>query len=628
MEVVKEFTLEHITSLKIDYGIYKTCFDGEAKVLLERLSPNGRPLMRKYFINCSDTPPPAVGDNPDAICYRIHGFEPNNGEITVRPGIYRIIAQASRGQRHSDNSSCRSSAGASITILKAKHNADRYDNMYAGGFRIARQIICSENSNESGVIKEYKYTDQDHPERSSGTIINKPIYNYNTEVFAQHPDQQNFPGFAILSATVLSSQSNIVIANTLGNSVGYGTVLVKESTDRNNGYTIQKFTTSTDYPDINILRYPFPPSGDKDWKRGALVFRKTANQLGQTLLEETINYSVLSETQKQLGVKIALKIVNKPILTLDDYLVNPYSLLTGFQYIQKKEVIDFAHEPNGVHNQVKSESFFIYDNPLHLQVTRSIVKKSNNQRVITCNTYPEDYTDEVGFISDLKKNHIVTPVESVTLTDDYQPTTNTYHNLRVTQGQANTYLPGGKGLVDKTFLLKNITALPIADFKLSNKAIGVTDFATNNTNFSIDSRYEERISFDLYDTKNNLIQITSTGSSPTSYLWGYNSQYPVAEIKNATYQQVKTALGITDSGDINLGAGGLSAAQKATLRANLPQAMITTYDYAPLIGMTSATDPNGVATFYEYDDLQRLKAIKDKDGNVLKTYEYHYKQAP
>lgn len=53
-------------------------------------------------------------------------------------------------------------------------------------------------------------------------------------------------------------------------------------------------------------------------------------------------------------------------------------------------------------------------------------------------------------------------------------------------------------------------------------------------------------------------------------------------------------------------------------------ALMTTYTYAPLIGMTSETDPKGYTIYYEYDGFGRLKDAKDKDGNVLKTYQYHY----
>nr|WP_199159147.1 hypothetical protein [Pedobacter sp. ASV2] len=54
-------------------------------------------------------------------------------------------------------------------------------------------------------------------------------------------------------------------------------------------------------------------------------------------------------------------------------------------------------------------------------------------------------------------------------------------------------------------------------------------------------------------------------------------------------------------------------------------AQITTYTYKPLVGMTSSTDTKGQTTYYEYDEFQRLKNVKDQNGNVIKKNAYHYK---
>ncbi len=53
-------------------------------------------------------------------------------------------------------------------------------------------------------------------------------------------------------------------------------------------------------------------------------------------------------------------------------------------------------------------------------------------------------------------------------------------------------------------------------------------------------------------------------------------------------------------------------------------AEITTYTYSPLVGMTSETDHNGVTTYFEYDGLERLKNVKDYQGNIVKNYQYNY----
>ncbi|MBV5342330.1 hypothetical protein JZU68_01495 [bacterium] len=63
------------------------------------------------------------------------------------------------------------------------------------------------------------------------------------------------------------------------------------------------------------------------------------------------------------------------------------------------------------------------------------------------------------------------------------------------------------------------------------------------------------------------------------------------------------------------------------LRNGLPNALITTYTYKPMVGMTSATDPRGVTTYYEYDDFNRLKQtyiIENGEKKILQKYDYHY----
>jgi hypothetical protein len=53
-------------------------------------------------------------------------------------------------------------------------------------------------------------------------------------------------------------------------------------------------------------------------------------------------------------------------------------------------------------------------------------------------------------------------------------------------------------------------------------------------------------------------------------------------------------------------------------------ALMTTYTYDPLVGITSMVDAKGLITYYEYDNFQRLMNIRDKDGNIIKHTDYHY----
>lgn len=55
-------------------------------------------------------------------------------------------------------------------------------------------------------------------------------------------------------------------------------------------------------------------------------------------------------------------------------------------------------------------------------------------------------------------------------------------------------------------------------------------------------------------------------------------------------------------------------------------AQMTTYTHTPQVGITSMSDVNNQPTRYEYDGLQRLRLVRDAQGNIVKHLDYHYQQ--
>jgi YD repeat-containing protein len=60
------------------------------------------------------------------------------------------------------------------------------------------------------------------------------------------------------------------------------------------------------------------------------------------------------------------------------------------------------------------------------------------------------------------------------------------------------------------------------------------------------------------------------------------------------------------------------------LRLYPSTAQMTTYAYNPIMGMTSQCDMDNRIMYYEYDGIGRLRDIRDQDGNIVKTIEYHF----
>lgn len=78
---------------------------------------------------------------------------------------------------------------------------------------------------------------------------------------------------------------------------------------------------------------------------------------------------------------------------------------------------------------------------------------------------------------------------------------------------------------------------------------------------------------------------------------------------------------ITGAGNISLSGSGLID----ELRLYPGGARMTTFSYAPGVGVTSRCDVNNRIVYYDYDDQSRLAIIRDEQGNIIKKMEYHYK---
>lgn len=133
--------------------------------------------------------------------------------------------------------------------------------------------------------------------------------------------------------------------------------------------------------------------------------------------------------------------------------------------------------------------------------------------------------------------------------------------------------------------------------------------------------YEESVEVLSYDSFGNPTEIVDMKTGQHSvYLWDSYGRYLVAFINNATLSQV---------GNVSSLLTGTSQTRYVALRTMLPNAQIQTWDYKPLIGVSSFTDVNGQTIRYEYDGLGRLKSEKRivngvAEPETLHKYEYNY----
>lgn len=78
-----------------------------------------------------------------------------------------------------------------------------------------------------------------------------------------------------------------------------------------------------------------------------------------------------------------------------------------------------------------------------------------------------------------------------------------------------------------------------------------------------------------------------------TYLWSYKGKHPVDEV-----------------------------------RVHPKDAQMITRSFAYMIGVTSETDASGKTLYYEYNDFNDLKLIRDQDGRIVKQFDYQYDVNP
>lgn len=181
----------------------------------------------------------------------------------------------------------------------------------------------------------------------------------------------------------------------------------------------------------------------------------------------------------------------------------------------------------------------------------------------------------------------------------------------------------------KISFIKNspMTETELYNYKNVNQKIllgSISKTYINGMSGTSSSKGEYKTNILAYDSKGNPLWLVNQAGFSTVYLWSYNYTYPVAEIKNATLNDVKTSLG-TDLETFGQSSSYLYLLEQ--LRSKIPSALIKTYTYDPLVGKLTETAPNGITTYYRYDTCGRLNEIYLKEGQTeksLHSYQYHY----
>lgn len=466
-------------------------------------------------------------------------------------------------------------------------------------------------------IKEYKYQNNYPSTISSGILLQWPRY---TIALKAHFCCGNNGG----DKWWAHRNSNNINKNIIESSViNYSEVIEVMS---GNGYTINKYKDYITNPDKGIY--------NSDYKINKVFYTTDPNSQGGVSfdlpdLEKNLVGVFYNDISTERGKILWQK-------SLDNF--NNLKLQTDFIYnndlLKYNKYVAFASLTGTWLQTLKlyySNEYLNEKNTTTYSNTGSIVT-SNKFTYSTVNNYSTNTSNQevISKKSTLSSfNNEIIETQYKYPWNDYLLTSTNYLNFKA----ANIASPTRESQFRNGIKLSEQFTLYAKDASTNNillpKSIYSAKFPNSFSVITDVGALEKKMNYDLYDTKGNVTQFTQESGVPVALIWGYNQTELIAKLENVTYSSIPLTT-ITDlisksNADVDITTEQTLRNALNVLRTTYPNAMITTYTYNPLVGVTSVTDAKGDIVSYFYDTNNRLMIVKDKNGNVLSQYQYQYK---
>lgn len=513
------------------------------------------------------------------------------------------------------------------TLFEMEANKDENGKLY-GGLRIAKMIL-KESETAPEIINSFSYEQMDKIYEPS------PEYYYYRDYHRILDTEEKFIPNIYYSGNPIQPMGNYQ-----GSPVTYKKVTKYESYDEGN----------TNGKMVYTYRGAVMPGKQNFYGRSPNIKyisrTPTSWLMGQPLKEEYF--------KEKNGFYIPVReVVNEykeyPQLWYNSIIGSipyfPIELNTSLRYFW----YHYTLHPNGIHfgsTQHATDYFEIiwsYENTGSYKLVKTTDRTYNDSGI---------YTDQITeYAYDNIGENIPQNQKNLFLTKKTQANSNGHKYIELYKYPQN-YL--STGIYNDMATNKNMLSSPIEIINYKNSIAAASELSRKKTNYSYfkttkiyPSSYQTsilgqpdmttEISFSSYDSYGNILQYTTIDNKNTVLLWSYNGQYPIAEIKGATYEQVRDALGGESevqriSNSISLSVSDSTKISSLRHNPSLSNALVTTYTYKPLVGMSTATDARGVTTHYEYDSFGRLKDVYieelDSFGRKVRrkaqSYDYHY----
>ncbi|MDR1349125.1 MAG: hypothetical protein LBJ63_11995 [Prevotellaceae bacterium] len=465
----------------------------------------------------------------------------------------------------------------------------------AGGIRIKRIKNSTAASGTPTAVKEYYYVSDylqngTNSQQSSGVLGGQIKYYFDEYL----PTLNNSVSISVFSSnSVLPSCQNIS-----GNHIGYTEVIEKMA---DNSFVRHQFTNfDNGYMDLapeavtSISRNPYEPCNSKAMDRGLPILKEYYSHDSKKLKSLNIEYG-RAITQEDDYVR-SMKASKIDLCNTASYYImgSTYKIFTNLLNPEKET--ETYYDANTGQALQYQETTYAYNSKKLLSEIGML--GSDGKRQKTKLVYPFESNEPIA-VKMTNKNMLSHYIEKITYLE-------------------NGSIISGERIKYNEIILNPEIIKPELVYLLETPAMIDQDLTAQ---FKPATSYK-------YNNKGNIIEIKSAGNQiPVAYLWGYKNQYPIAEIKNATYQQVSAVLGnvLGRIENANIpAAADLGVINSLRNTAVFPNVEVSTYTYKPLIGIETVTYPNGIKHFYEYDLIGRLRMIRDGENNTVERYKYRF----